>query len=201
MTRQPTTSPTKSGMQSPSTSRSELRSRSRRRVVGTIAACACHSALWLSGCSQEPDRPWKGSLFPKFALPTLDGVVHDIDQYLGLPLLINFWATWCPPCRKEMVDLNALYGKLGPKGLELLAISVDTDRNLVREYLLHERLSFTVLIDDAQQWSAKALQLPGFPTTYLVGGDGVIREAWVGPRAWTDLALQSAIASSVGLKY
>lgn len=137
--------------------------------------------------------------FPDFSLPAPDGIRHDSGEYFGRPLLINFWATWCPPCRTEMADLNALNKALGPRGLQLLAISVDTDRNLVREYLLHEKIAFTVLIDSAQQWSGPALSPPGLPTTYLVAGNGVIRDAWVGPRAWGDAAMQTTIADSVGL--
>lgn len=125
--------------------------------------------------------------------------MHDIQEYLGRPLLINFWATWCPPCRKEMGDLGALHSKLGPKGLQLIAISVDADRNLVKEYVLREKLGFTVLVDEAQQWSATALRVPGFPTTYLVGADGLIREVWVGPRSWADPTLQASIVLSAGI--
>lgn len=174
---------------------------SRRRFAGFVAGWAGLAGLGLGACDQDgTERPWKGASFPAFTLPAPDGRLHDSREYFGRPLLINFWATWCPPCRREMADLNALHGKLGPKGLQLLAISVDTDRNLVREYLLHERLGFTVLIDEAQQWSATALRIPGFPTTYLVGADRIIREAWVGPRAWADPTLQAAIATSAGIK-
>lgn len=126
--------------------------------------------------------------------------MHDSRDYFGQPLLINFWATWCPPCRKEMADLDVLHATLGAKGLRLLAISIDTDLNLVREYLRREKLGFTILIDSGQQWSASALSVPGFPTTYLVGRDGVIRDAWIGPRAWADPAVQTAIAASVGMQ-
>jgi peroxiredoxin len=157
------------------------------------------AALGLVGCSQKPARPWTGSLFPEFVLPAADDTMHDSREYAGRPLLINFWATWCPPCRREMADLDALNGTLGRNGLQLLAISVDSDRNLVREYLRREGFGFTVLIDRDQQWSALALGIPGFPTTYLVGKDGIIRDAWVGPRAWADPATQAAIASRAGM--
>jgi len=123
--------------------------------------------------------------------------MHNSREYFGRPLLINFWATWCPPCRKEMADLDALNASLGQNGLQLLAISVDADGNLVREYLRRERLGLTVLIDRNQQWSMSALRVPGFPTTYLVGRDGVIRDVWVGPRAWAEPGTRAAIAARV----
>jgi peroxiredoxin len=164
-----------------------------------VAGCVSLAALGLLGCNRKGDRPWIGSPFPAFVLPAADGTMHDSREYFGRPLLINFWATWCPPCRREMADLDTLNGKLGRSGLGLVAISVDGDRNLVREYLRHEGLGLTVLIDRDQQWSASALRVPGFPTTYLVGRDGVIRDAWIGARAWADPATQAAIASRAGM--
>jgi peroxiredoxin len=158
------------------------------------------TGLGLSGCGREDaKRPWKGAAFPGFTLPEPDGTLHHSREYLGRPLLINFWATWCAPCRKEMVDLDSLHRQLGPRGLQLLAISVDADRNLLREYLRQKGFGFRVLVDGDQQWSAPALRIQGFPTTYLIGNDGLIRDAWVGPRLWADPATQAEIAAAVGL--
>jgi len=81
----------------------------------------------------------------------------------------------------------------------VLAISVDADRNLVREYLRRTTPGFTVLIDADRQWSAAALGLPGLPTTYLVDRAGLIRAAWVGARPWAEPAVQADIAARVGL--
>ena len=173
----------------------------KRRLLGKlILGWTGLTGLGLSACGSEfTKRPWKGEAFPAFTLPTPDGTLHHSREYFGRPLLINFWATWCAPCRKEMADLDALHRKLGPRGLQLLAISVDVDRNLVREYLRREGFGFAVLIDSDQQWSASALRVPGFPTTYLIGSDGLIRDAWVGPRTWADPATQSEIVATVGL--
>lgn len=175
-------------------------SSSRRRLAQGIVGWAGLAVLGLSGCGRENSkRVWTGAAFPEFALPAPDGTIHHSREYFGRPLLINFWATWCPPCRKEMADLDALGRELGPRGLQLLAISVDADRNLVREYLRQQGLGLAVLVDNDQRWSASALGIPGFPTTYLIGSDGLIRNVWVGPRAWADPTTQAEIAATVGL--
>lgn len=172
---------------------------SRRRVLAALAATSLGALA--AGCGREAasDRPWTGARFPEFALPDLDGHPHASGDYAGQPLLINFWATWCPPCRAEMADLEALRRRLAPRGLRVLAISVDDDANLVREYVRRENLSFTILLDPGQHWSAGVLGVPGFPTTYLVGRDGVIREALVAPRAWAEEAMLARVAAALEL--
>ncbi|MBI4985814.1 MAG: TlpA family protein disulfide reductase [Rhodocyclales bacterium] len=171
-----------------------MRSPARRRAIGGGFA-----ALALLACGRAPEPPGQGAPFPAFALPAPDGTLHESREYAGRPLLINFWATWCPPCRAEMADLDALRRSLAPKGLQVLAISVDADRNLVREYLRRTTPGFTVLIDTDRQWSAAALGLPGLPTTYLVDRAGLIRAAWVGARPWAEPTVQADIAARVGL--
>ena len=172
--------------------------KSRRRALAAIAAAFGGLA---AGCGPDAtaERPWTGARFPDFALPGLDGTLHDSARHAGHPLLVNFWATWCPPCRAEMADLETLHRKLGPRGLRLLAISVDNDVNLVREYVRAERLTFAVLLDAGQQWAGNVMRVPGFPATYLVGRDGMIREALVAPRPWAEEATLARVARALEL--
>lgn len=172
--------------------------RDRRQLLARLAGGA--GAALLAACGAEPpQRPWTGADFPAFELPAPDGTLHDSRTYAGQPLLVNFWATWCPPCRQEMADLEALHRQLSPAGLRLLAVSVDEDANLVREYLRREQLTFTVLLDAGQRWSGAALAVPGFPTTYLVGRDGVIRDALLGPRAWVEPPMLATVRARLEL--
>lgn len=172
---------------------------SRRDALTRLAGCAAASLLTACGGDESPQRPWQGARFPEFDLAAPDGVRHRSRDYAGHPLLINFWATWCPPCRREMSDLETLHQTLSPQGLRLLAISVDTDLNLVREYIQRTALTFTILSDPDQAWSGTALAVPGFPTTYLVGRDGIILDALVGPRAWTEAAMLADLSKRFGL--
>ena len=180
---------------------SEACAPSRRRLVQALAGLSVVSTFGIVACSQsEPKIPSRSDRFPSFSLPALDGTVHSSSSYAGRPLLLNFWATWCPPCRSEMNDLETLHRKLAPKDLVLLAISVDLDVNLVREFVRKERLSFTVLIDPGQRWAAGALKVPGFPTSYVVGRDSLIRDVMVGPRAWATEDVQRALAAQLELQ-
>lgn len=186
-----------SGSQFPESGTNTRFSIRRRTLFGVFAALA-----GLAACERpsEPERPWTGAKFPDFRLPALDGRLHSRADYAGKPLLINLWATWCPPCRAEMADLDALHRRLAPRGLEVIGISVDADANLVREYVRAERLGFTILHDERQQWADTALRVPGFPTTYLVGNDGMIREALLAPRPWADDAMIARVATALELK-
>jgi peroxiredoxin len=171
---------------------------SRRRALQRLAGWAAGAVL-AGACQRGEDRHEMSDPLPEFALPDLDGALHRRADYLGRPLLVNFWATWCPPCRAEMGDLDILARKLAPRGLQFLAVSVDDDRYLVAEYIRREKLAFTVLLDAGHQWSDKALRVPGFPTTYLVGADGLIRGAWIGARKWAEPSVQAEVATLAGL--
>lgn len=176
-----------------------LENNSRRLVLWRGAGGLIGAAFASLGCSRKETHPYAGIAFPDFSLPDLQGSIHHRTDYLGRPMLVNFWATWCPPCRAEMGDLDILGRRLAPRGLQLLAVSVDDDPFLVAEYVRRERLSLTVLLDVRHRWSDEYLHVPGFPTTYLVSADGVVRTAWVGARPWADAAVQKEVADLAGL--
>lgn len=174
-------------------------SRNRSKIARSfgLAAQWVFAAL-LTACTPSP--PGEGDLFPEFSLNAPDGTRVDSRSFAGQPVLINFWATWCPPCRGEMAELNTLHHRLAPQGIRLLGISIDQDSNLVREYLLRERLDFPVAIDPEQAWSGPALRYPGLPTTYLIDAQGRIRHAWVGPRRWADPEMEADITARLARK-
>jgi peroxiredoxin len=174
------------------------RRKGRRQLLKLAAGWVTLGTLGVAACDR--DSPARGAPFPAFTLPDLAGASHDSREYAGKLLLVNFWATWCPPCRAEMADLEALQQQLGARGLQVLAISVDDDANLVQEYVRQQALALTVLVDAKQRWFGPLLRIPGLPSTFLVGSDGLIREAWLGPRAWADPAMQAELATRAGLR-
>lgn len=109
-----------------------------------------------------------------------------------LPCLVNFWATWCPPCRAEMASLNRLSQDYAGRGLGIFAVSVDEDLHLVREYVRRSPLLFPVLLDSGGKL-ASLLGIPAYPTTLLLGRDARVRNIWVGERNWDAADIRAII--------
>ena len=134
-----------------------------------------------------------GVLLPGVELPGLDGQPYLIFPGSG-PFLLNFWATWCAPCRAEMAALDRLYKALQPRGLKVIGISVDTDIFLVQEYLLKEALSFPILLDAGGSIARSRFQVPAYPATYLVDPAGRVAGSWLGEQDWKRAEIRQQIA-------
>lgn len=175
----------------------------RRRALRLLAfaGAGAVSGFWLNGCRLPDSSPLlrAGMTFPAFALPGVDGRMHSFGDYAGSPLLINFWATWCLPCRAEMPDLQALQQRLAARGLHVLGISVDEDVNLVQEFLLNNPVGFPVLLDSKRELAEGLLRLSSYPTSCLVGRDGVVAEVLYGARPWADDAHSGLIAKRLSI--
>ena len=131
-----------------------------------------------------PPPVGRGSPAPGFELRRLaDDSRIRLDALRGRVVLINFWATWCKPCEDEMPAMERLYQALREDGLELLAISVDADREEVARFQQRLQLSFPILLDPDQK-VARAYQTFRYPESLLVGPDGVVVGRFVGPKAW-----------------
>lgn len=132
-----------------------------------------------------------GSIAPDLTANTLDGQPVSLHDFRGNVVLLNVWATWCPPCVRELPALERLHRKLGPEGLKIVAVSVDAPvaatgpYSELRAYIDQLKLTFTVLHDPKGR--AKDLFAPtGLPTTVLIDRKGRIRETVLGAREWDD---------------
>lgn len=113
---------------------------------------------------------------PDFALRSWDGGNMRLSEHYGEVVLINFWATWCGPCRQEMPLLDEIYGKYRRAGLVLFSVNLDEESNLeaAREMATTLRVSYPVLFD-ARKEVARAYQTGTMPLTVLVDREGVVR--------------------------
>ena len=125
---------------------------------------------------------------PDFALVDTDGNLHHLAEYLGKPLIVNFWATWCPPCIEEMPSMNRAWHLVKDQGIAMLAINVGEDEDTVFTFTADYPVDFPLLLDE----NAKAVQdwgVLGLPTTFVVDPGGNIVYQAVGGRAWDDPVL------------
>ena len=111
--------------------------------------------------------------------------VKGIDDYTGEVVLLNIWATWCGPCRIEMPSMQRLQERLGPKGLRIVAVSVDDpgQAGAIRRFAQELGLSFELLHDPTKAIE-RTYQTTGVPETFLIGRDGTIRRRSIGAEAW-----------------
>jgi cytochrome c biogenesis protein CcmG/thiol:disulfide interchange protein DsbE len=121
-----------------------------------------------------------GSPLPEYRATTLSGAPVELGGHGGPLTLVNVWATWCTSCREEMQDLAAMYRDYGPRGLRVVAVSVDAgSERLVRRLVQRESLAFLVVHDQAGTIQ-KQYRVVGVPTNYLVGTDGRVLWQQVG---------------------
>jgi peroxiredoxin len=132
---------------------------------------------------------------PDFALPDLDGNVRHLSAFRGKVVLLNFWATWCPPCRTEMPSMETLYQAYKDQGFELLAVSSDVQgAAIVRPFMQKYRLSFPSLLDTARRVNGM-YGVRSIPTSYLLDRQGRVVSREVGARNWANVEARALIAS------
>ncbi len=137
----------------------------------------------------RPARPKQAS---DFNVSLLGGETLRLKGQRGKPVLVNFWATWCGPCREEMPAMERLYAKHRQRGFVLLAVSVDTDAALVRPFLERYKLTFPVALD-AKMDLANAYGVRALPASFLIDRDGYLAALALGPRAWDNRAAHALV--------
>lgn len=124
-----------------------------------------------------------------FTLPDTAGRAQRLSDYRGRVVLVNFWATWCAPCREEMPAMDRLYRALAHHGLEILAVHAGPGGAAMQAFLERIPVSFAVLVDadlDLRGW-----HVPALPTTFLVDREGRTLYRALGARTWDSEAMQS----------
>ena len=129
-------------------------------------------------------NPIKDKKAPNFCLEDLSGKKIELKHFKGKVVFLNFWATWCGPCKEEMPSMEALYNQFKEKNFVFLTISVDyVGIKAVREFIEKHRYTFPVLIDPKCK-TLDLFEVKGIPATFLIDKKGMMIGKAVGPRDW-----------------
>jgi peroxiredoxin len=148
-------------------------------VLGVVAALVLALVAATHYLGDELFQIAVGSKAPSFTAQTLDPrpATRSLADYKGRVVLVNIWATWCPPCRQEMPSMEALYKDFAPRGFKIVAVSVDDPRTTqkVRDFVKEFGVTFDVFHDRTGKIQ-ELYQTTGYPENFLVGADGIIRK-------------------------
>jgi peroxiredoxin len=137
-------------------------------------------------------RPAQQKLAEGFTLKKPDGSMFRLSEHRGKVVFINFWATWCLPCREEMPAMERLFQQSQKDGLVMLAVSVDADPTVVAQLLKEQRFTFTVGLDPKMEL-ANSYGVRALPASFLVDRKGYLAALALGPRSWDSRAAQTLV--------
>ncbi len=131
----------------------------------------------------------------EFHLPDLNGEMRSSDEFRDRVILVNFWATWCAPCRREMPALNRLHQHLASRGFSVIGIHVGPDAALAESFLQKVLVAFPILIDEEMVLSGWGVA--GLPTTFLIGPDGETLARYVGEKTWDSKKMVAELKAAI----
>jgi thiol-disulfide isomerase/thioredoxin len=149
-------------------------------AAGLFFIAAAAILLLASGANPAGTGPLRiGQPLAGFSLADMNGQNRQLADYQGKVVLLNIWATWCPPCRSEMPDLQAYYNANLEKGFVILAINAGDSRADVRDFAASYRLSFPILMDPDLNW-VRRMAINDYPTSIVIGRDGLVKKVQIG---------------------
>jgi thiol-disulfide isomerase/thioredoxin len=152
--------------------------------------------LWVfcAGAAAQELTPWPGGPTPLLSLVDYRGTHHTLAAYRNQVVLVNFWATWCEPCREEMPALQALQQEIGKERLVVLTVNYGESAEKVQQFVRDVPIDLPVLLDKDME-ATKAWQVRVLPTSFVLGQDGQLRYSVVGLLDWGDAQVIKLIAA------
>jgi peroxiredoxin len=162
-----------------------------KRIVTVLAI----GLFWIAAAKAAGFEARVASPAPELKAHDLTGAPKTLSDYRGKVVVLNFWATWCPPCQREMPSLERLRGQMKGRPLEIVAVSSAETPEEVNAYLAKMKLGFPILLDtdssNTRRWKVFAL-----PTTFVLDAEGQVRHVLTGPTEW-DQGEALAVVESV----
>jgi cytochrome c biogenesis protein CcmG, thiol:disulfide interchange protein DsbE len=156
----------------------------RRRLLAiTTIGLLASLAGFLPGCYSGSHPARIGSSAPDFTVQDSDHTV-TLSQFRGQVVVLNFWATWCPPCIEETPALVRMQSMLKSRGVTVLAVSIDADDAAYHKFLKDYNVNMVTVRDEARK-ASNLYGTFGWPETYIIDRNGVIRRKFIGPVDWT----------------
>lgn len=140
--------------------------------------------LAFSGCYSGSRPPRIGSNAPDFTVQDSQNKL-TLSQFRGQVVVLNFWATWCPPCVEEMPSLVEMQRRMKDKGITVVAVSIDVDENAYRKFVKEHGVNL-LTVRDPEQKTPTLYGTHGWPETFIIDRNGVMRRKFIGPVDWTD---------------
>ena len=165
---------------------------SPQRATRALLSLALLAACCAASAAGGELKPWSGGATPSLALRDLQGKEHKLADYRGKVVVLNFWATWCDPCREEMPSMQRLQDKLAGQPFAILAVDYGEGAARISDFLKKIPVRFTVLLDRdtsaATAWKVKVL-----PTTLVLDPQQRIRYSVVGDLEWDSQSVEDTI--------
>jgi thiol-disulfide isomerase/thioredoxin len=157
----------------------------------STAALAAVLFFAVSGAGSAELKPWTDPT-PALELKDLEGKTHKLDAYRGKVVILNFWATWCEPCREEMPSLNRLRKSLEGQPVVMFAVNYGENEPRISQFLAKVPVEFPVLLDSSSN-VGRAWKVRLMPTTYIIGTDGRVKYGYAGERNWAEESIRAKI--------